>query len=135
MNKIFSIMSLALAILAVSCTKQETPGEGSGTSAVITVKESDLKIPAKGGTARIVFETNVPFEVTVDKDWCDKSVSGNTVTFTADMGSTGIKSPVSDMDTDSGDRIYNLNGICVGNGTEKLPKGVYVRNGRKFVVQ
>ena len=59
----------------------------------------------------------------------------NTVTFTANMGSTGIKSPVSDMDTDSGDRIYNLNGICVGNGTEKLPKGVYVRNGRKFVVQ
>ena len=76
-------MSLALAILAVSCTKQETPGEESGTSAVITVKESDLKIPAKGGTARIVFETNVPFEVTVDKDWCEKSVSGNTVTFTA----------------------------------------------------
>lgn len=59
----------------------------------------------------------------------------NTVTFTANMGSTGIKLPVSDMDTDSGDRIYNLNGICVGNGTEKLPKGVYVRNGRKFVVQ
>ena len=75
-------MSIALAVLASSCTKQEEPGQESGAT-VITVKESDLKIPAKGGTAKIVFDTNVKFEVSVDKEWCQPTVSGDTVKFTA----------------------------------------------------
>ena len=32
-------------------------------------------------------------------------------------------------------RIYNLNGQSVGTSTVGLPRGIYIRNGRKFVVK
>ena len=62
-------------------------------------------------------------------------VDANTVMFKAVMGSTGINAPESNAGETGNNRIYNLSGVCVGNDTEKLPKGVYVRDGRKFVVQ
>ena len=72
---------MALAIIASSsCSKQEVDGSEAQT---ISVKENNLKIPAKGGEGTIEFVTEVPIEVTVDKDWCQVSVKGNVATVTA----------------------------------------------------
>ena len=81
MKKIISAIFLALAVIASSsCSKQEVDGTEDQT---ISVKENNLKIPAKGGEGTIEFITESPFEVTVDKDWCQVSVEGNVVTVTA----------------------------------------------------
>lgn len=33
------------------------------------------------------------------------------------------------------DKVYNLQGVVVGDSVENLPKGIYIRNGRKVVVR
>ena len=45
---------------------------------------------------------------------------------------TGITDMVDDAANASG-KIYNLQGVVVGNTTEGLPKGVYIKNGRKII--
>lgn len=81
MKKIITAIFMALAVLASSsCSKQEV--DGSETQA-ISVKENNLKIPAKGGEGTIEFVTESPIEVTVDKDWCQVSVKDNVVAVTA----------------------------------------------------
>lgn len=81
MKKIITAIFMALAVLASSsCSKQEV--DGSETQA-ISVKENNLKIPAKGGEGTIEFVTESPIEVTVDKDWCQVSVKDNVATVTA----------------------------------------------------
>ena len=47
---------------------------------------------------------------------------------------TGITDIVGDAANASG-KVYNLQGVLVGNTTEGLPKGVYVKNGRKIIVK
>ena len=47
---------------------------------------------------------------------------------------TGITDLVDDAANASG-KIYNLQGVVVGNTTEGLPKGVYIKNGRKVIVK
>ena len=47
---------------------------------------------------------------------------------------TGITDMVDDATNASG-KIYNLQGVVVGNTTEGLPKGVYIKNGRKIIVK
>lgn len=47
---------------------------------------------------------------------------------------TGITDLVDDAASASG-KIYNLQGVVVGNTTEGLPKGVYIKNGRKIIVK
>lgn len=47
---------------------------------------------------------------------------------------TGITDIVDDAANASG-RVYNLQGVVVGNTTEGLPKGVYIKNGRKIIVK
>ena len=47
---------------------------------------------------------------------------------------TGITDIVDDAASASG-KIYNLQGVVVGNTTEGLPKGVYIKNGRKIIVK
>lgn len=47
---------------------------------------------------------------------------------------TGITDMVDDAANASG-KIYNLQGVVVGNTTEGLPKGVYIKNGRKVIVK
>ena len=32
-------------------------------------------------------------------------------------------------------KVYNLQGVVVGDSVENLPKGIYIRNGRKVVVR
>ena len=67
MKKIISAIFMALAIIASSsCSKQEVDGSEAQT---ISVKENNLKIPAKGGEGTIEFVTESPIEVTVDKEW------------------------------------------------------------------
>lgn len=81
MKKIISAIFMALAIIASSsCSKQEVDGSEAQT---ISVKENNLKIPAKGGAGTIEFITEHPIEVSVDKDWCQVSVEGNVATVTA----------------------------------------------------
>ena len=47
---------------------------------------------------------------------------------------TGITDMVDDAASASG-KIYNLQGVVVGNTTEGLPKGVYIKNGRKIIIK
>ena len=47
---------------------------------------------------------------------------------------TGITDIVDDAANASG-KVYNLQGVVVGNTTEGLPKGVYIKNGRKIIVK
>lgn len=47
---------------------------------------------------------------------------------------TGITDMVDDAANASG-KVYTLQGVVVGNTTEGLPKGVYIKNGRKIIVK
>ena len=47
---------------------------------------------------------------------------------------TGITDLVDKAANASG-KVYNLQGVVVGNTTEGLPKGVYIKNGRKIIVK
>ena len=47
---------------------------------------------------------------------------------------TGITDMVDEAANASG-KVYNLQGVVVGNTTEGLPKGVYIKNGRKIIVK
>lgn len=47
---------------------------------------------------------------------------------------TSITDLVDDAASASG-KVYNLQGVVVGNTTEGLPKGVYIKNGRKVIVK
>lgn len=47
---------------------------------------------------------------------------------------TGITDLVDEAASASG-KVYNLQGVVVGNTTEGLPKGVYIKNGRKVIVK
>ena len=47
---------------------------------------------------------------------------------------TGITDMVDDAANASG-KVYNLQGVVVGNTTKGLPKGVYIKNGRKIIVK
>ena len=40
------------------------------------------------------------------------------------------------LDTNiTNNRVYSISGQCVGTSTENLPKGIYIVNGRKFIVK
>lgn len=47
---------------------------------------------------------------------------------------TGITDLV-DEAANASDKVYNLQGVVVGNTTEGLPKGVYIKNGRKIIIK
>lgn len=47
---------------------------------------------------------------------------------------TGITDLVDEAASASG-KVYNLQGVVAGNTTEGLPKGVYIKNGRKIIVK
>ena len=42
---------------------------------------------------------------------------------------------IADEAANASDKVYNLQGVVVGNTTEGLPKGVYIKNGRKIIVK
>lgn len=47
---------------------------------------------------------------------------------------TGI-TDLADEAANASGKVYNLQGVVVGNTTEGLPKGVYIKNGRKIIVK
>ena len=47
---------------------------------------------------------------------------------------TGI-TDIADEAANASGKVYNLQGVEVGNTTEGLPKGVYIKNGRKIIVK
>ena len=47
---------------------------------------------------------------------------------------TGVTDIVGDA-ANASCKVYNLQGVLVGNTTEGLPKGVYIKNGRKIIVK
>ena len=47
---------------------------------------------------------------------------------------TGI-TDLGDEAANASGKVYNLQGVVVGNTTEGLPKGVYIKNGRKIIVK
>lgn len=49
-------------------------------------------------------------------------------------GTTGINVINAEVDADGG-KVYNLAGQYVGNSTNGLGKGIYIRNGKKFVIK
>lgn len=65
------------------------------------------------------------------------SVAQNVAKNVAKIGTTEyatLKAAVDDAANASG-KVYNLQGVVVGNTTEGLPKGVYIKNGRKIIVK
>ncbi len=44
---------------------------------------------------------------------------------------TSVSRPIADVNCST--KIYNLNGQCVGNNLNNMPKGVYIINGKKIV--
>lgn len=42
---------------------------------------------------------------------------------------------VEGLRTNTNNRVYSISGQCVGTSTENLPKGIYIVNGRKFIVK
>ena len=47
---------------------------------------------------------------------------------------TGI-TDIADEAANASGKVYNLQGVVVGNTTEGLPNGVYIKNGRKIIVK
>ena len=47
---------------------------------------------------------------------------------------TGI-TDIADEAANASGKVYNLQGVVVGNTTEGLPKGVYIKNGRNIIVK
>ena len=84
MKKIVKISALALFAIAgfVSCNEEEfvyVPEEPQ-----LDIIESDILFDANGGTGTVTFDAKGSVTMTCNSDWCTASVSGNTLTVTAD---------------------------------------------------
>ena len=64
--------------------------------------------------------------------WANASVKN--LSFTFDGTETGIKMVDKDIFQENGN-VYSIDGRFVGNSTENLTRGIYIQNGRKFVVK
>ena len=62
------------------------------------------------------------------------AASANTLKVCIDGMTTSINDIKSDLTISDG-KVYNLNGQYVGNSMQNLAKGVYVQNGKKYVVK
>lgn len=65
--------------------------------------------------------------------WNGASIKGLTFTFDGSE-TTGIKTIEHDIFGESG-RIYSVDGRYVGNSADNLTRGIYIQNGRKFIVK
>ena len=92
--------------------------------------------------ARWILESGKNKDIEPD-DFPSGSGSQSAKTYTMEMGAanffdagdaTGI-SEIKTMPITTDLRIYNTNGVYIGSSTEDLPKGVYVVNGKKYVVK
>ena len=66
-------------------------------------------------------------------EWADASVKDMTFVFD-DSETTGIKTIEHDIFGENG-RVYSIDGRYMGDSTDNLSRGIYIQNGRKFVVK
>ena len=62
----------------------------------------------------------------------DKELKKFTAFIEKEMVTDGIETVTFDLEQEG--RIYNINGIYVGDTFKDLPKGIYIRNGKKVVL-
>jgi hypothetical protein len=51
-----------------------------------------------------------------------------------DPSNVSVSAIIAD-DNDKDNRIYNLNGQCVGHNRQQLQRGIYLQNGKKFMIK
>lgn len=61
--------------------------------------------------------------------------SSLSIIFADESETTGIERVDTTTDSPATGAIYNLQGVRMGDSTECLPKGIYIRGGKKFVVK
>lgn len=79
MKHLFNIITvLAIGWMAIGCGDK---GYDVSETPTFTVREADVQYPAAGGSGTISLETHTPGtpKVTVDKSWCQATLSGNTI--------------------------------------------------------
>ena len=104
------------------------------TNYILSYKDSQLGFRKVDGSTNKV----QPYRAYMSVKYSDGGVSSAPAFFSLDLngmnGTTGISIASREETTRNNDgAVYNLNGVRM-NG-ENLPKGIYVKNGRKFVVK
>jgi immune inhibitor A len=59
--------------------------------------------------------------------------SDGTITFKFMGGTSGIREAITDHTVNGDNRIFSTNGMYMGTDMDVLPKGLYIRNGKKIV--
>ena len=59
--------------------------------------------------------------------------SDGTITFKFMGGTSGIREAITDHTVNDDNRIFSINGMYMGTDMDVLPKGLYIRNGKKIV--
>lgn len=142
-----------LAASEITSTKNETLEARTVTGEKLTANDRLLyglvkmhgsvigsNFTADDGTEfSMVDKLGEPFSMTENKDVFVQGIylgnaSGSNILFINDEEPvTGVDSIESVVPAD--DAIYNLQGIRVDSNVDKLPKGVYIKGGKKFVVK
>ncbi len=71
--------------------------------------------------------------VAYDESRTDATMANPTTGYFTKKGATAIQQPVAGDVAARKQDIYNLNGVRMGNDLDRLPKGVYIVNGKKVV--
>lgn len=109
----------------------------------------DIIRPVDDLTQPLTVLAGTQFNITYDGDAIEVSVNDTPVTAADDAGfqfvvtepaivkiTTPASSGISSVETEANaTRIFNLQGICVGNSLDALPAGIYIRGGKKLVVK
>lgn len=83
MKRFLTNILLVLAVCAAASCEQEDVLEQNTDTTGITISDTELTIPAKGGSAYIVVKSEGALKVELDKTWCSYTVAGDTVKFSA----------------------------------------------------
>ena len=113
--------NLLKAVAQAPTTIAAYSGEGTGTNYVMTVQDSKVVFASIGATSANLKAGQAYLQV------IDGGAPMLTLSFADET--TGIQNHTAKTDVDGA--FYNLNGIRV----EKPTKGIYVKNGKKFVVK
>ena len=102
---------------------------------LVTFAETDYVLPSRAGgvTATYDIELDREYTDTILFEWGEAQAGAVITLYTVEGMSTGIKEVETVTTSLSGNgKTYNMQGMEV-NSTER--KGIYIRNGRKFVVR
>ena len=104
----------------VYCYSEKVPLTGSSVFSRSNVKYATLHVPAGAiGNYR------------VKKPWSD---FGNIVALTEEEEAAGVEEIEGEDANSNNATVYNLQGMKMENSND-LPKGIYIKNGKKFVVK